>query len=1185
LSSERTYYYAANVIDEDEEEEEKERKKKNPSFVYDEIPALLLIDGYGMYDLDVIYTNNDLLYVNIENLFHILMIPCVVYQRGDSLAGFIENEDNTYFIDYSNKQIKVGEKTFSCKNEMVKEMGMVYLESSLLAKAFGISLTFNYRSLLVVLKSDFELPLFKQQRLEKMRDNLSKIHGEIVTDTILNRNYNLFKFGMLDWSMSSTQSSNDLTRSKFGIGFGAELLYGEANVSVIYDNKYGFEDDDLHYRWRWVDNDKKIIKQAQIGKISNQSIAFYNSPLVGAVIRNAPTTVRKATGYYTISDYTEPNWTVELFINDVMVDYTKADASGMYFFEVPNIYGFTTIKLKFYGPMGEERMEERTTNIPYTFMPEKEFEYGITSGIIQDSSLSRYGKVEANYGLTRKITIGAGLEYLSSIQNRPYIPYVKTSIQPFSKLTFIGEYAHGVRAKGLMNYYFFKNASIIVDYAKYVKDQQATQFKYLEERKILLSIPFRYRNVSGFSKIDFSQYVYKTFTYNQTNIILSVYYKQFSINSTTQLNWTNEHSSYILTTNSLSWRLKRGFVFRPSTRYDHVQNTLDFYKIELEKKSRRSNFTISYERNISLNDHVFSIGFRYNLSFARANVTAMHSKNMYSISENAQGSIMFGSGNRRVLTSENSSVGKGGISIYPFLDLNNNGIFDQGEKMVKISSVKAYGAQVIYSKKDSIIRMQNLNPFISYVIEFNNNDLDNIAWRFKNKIYSIFVDPNQYRRVDVPIVCVGEAIGMVYKNNNNLLKGIGRITVEFYKKDSDELIVKTLSESDGYINYLGFAPGEYVARIDSLQLNKLDFVSEPSQINFTIKALEEGDIVDGLEFVLKSKEKRSEDSSVYENNINGSKKEEVFEKIEIINDTALNLPPAKDSIEATTLPEKKNVRDSVSKNNSANKTKTNSNINTSFGKISDINGLFYSVQIGVYKNYVTAKQLTNLTPIFYETLPNGNNRYFSGKYNSEEEAEKAKNVIIAKGVKDAFVVTISKGVRLAATTSQPDKTEFSKIVNKPVFNLQPTKDSLEVNDSIIENNSANKTKTNSNINTSFGKISDINGLFYSVQIGVYKKYVTAKQLKNLSPIFYETLSNGNNRYFSGKYNSAAEAEKAKKGIIAKGIKDAFVVTISKGVKLAATTLQPDKSVINVLFEENVADCIDFTVTNLNNYKR
>ncbi|MBL4561487.1 MAG: SPOR domain-containing protein [Labilibaculum sp.] len=847
LSNEGTVYYADNVINEKDEE----KGKNDLSFVYDEIPVLLMVDDYGNYDLDVIYTNNNLLYVNVEDLFRILMIPCAEGQRGDNLAGFIEDESNTYFIDYKTKQIKVGEKISYCKNKMVKEMGMLYLESSLLAEAFGISLTFNYRSLSVILKSNFELPVIKQLRLEKMRKSLTHIKGETIADTVFNRNYHLLKFGAIDWALSSSQTWNSAPANQFRVGVGTELLYGEANVSVSFNNQYKFDSRQLNYLWRWVDNDKKIIKQAQIGKISNQSIAFINSPIVGAVIRNTPTTVRKATGHYTVSDYTEPNWTVELYINDAMVNYTKADASGMYFFEVPNVYGFTTLKLKFYGPMGEERIEERTINIPYTFMPEKEFEYGITSGVIQDSSLSRYAKVEANYGVSKIVTIGGGLEYLSSIQNSPYIPFVKTSIQPLGKLTLIGEYAHGVRTKGLINYSFLKNASIKIDYTKYVKDQQATQFSYLEKRRIILSLPYRFKKISGFSKLNFTQYVYETLKYNQTNIMLSAYYKQFSANSTTQLNWTDNKPAYITSNSSLSWRLKRGFVFRPSSLYNVSQHKLTSFKLNLEKRIPNGHVSVGYERNISNRNHIISVGFKYDLSFARTNSSTAYSDGHISSSESANGSFIFGSGNKKVYTDKNSSVGKGGISIYPFLDLNNNGIFDPSEKMVKLSSVKVYGGKVVFSEKDSIIRIPNLNAFLSYNIEFSDNDLDNIAWRFKNKIYSILVDPNQYKRVDIPILSVGEVSGMVYLDKENKLDGLGRITVQIYNPQGS-LVAETLSESDGYFTYLGLKPGDYTVRVDEKQLEKLGYQSAPLFHKLHMKKLIDGDIVDGLELVLQS---------------------------------------------------------------------------------------------------------------------------------------------------------------------------------------------------------------------------------------------------------------------------------------------------------------------------------------------
>ena len=235
-----------------------------------------------------------------------------------------------------------------------------------------------------------------------------------------------------------------------------------------------------------------------MGRISNQTISFINSPVIGAAVRNSPTTVRKATGYYTISEFTEPNWTVELYINNVMVDYTKADASGLYIFKVPNVYGYTTLKLKFYGPLGEERTEERTMNVPYTVMPAGEFEYGLSAGILQDSSLSRFGRGEFNYGVNRILTVGGGLEYLSSIPNGAFIPFAKTTIQPFSKLTFTGEYAYGVKTRGLLDYYFWKDALLEIDYTKYVEGQLATRFNAHEERKVKLSIPFRYKKINGY---------------------------------------------------------------------------------------------------------------------------------------------------------------------------------------------------------------------------------------------------------------------------------------------------------------------------------------------------------------------------------------------------------------------------------------------------------------------------------------------------------------------------------------------------------------------------------------------------------------------------------------------------------------------------------------------------------------
>jgi hypothetical protein len=823
---------------------------------YDLFPVNVIIEGVGSFDLDVLYTENDLLFINIEDLFRALKVPCTDGVKGISVEGFIGNAYQPYSIDFAKGIIKVGDRTIRTDDKLLKESGILYMESSLFAKAFGIILDFNYRSLTIKLKADFELPVVKQMRLEKIRSNIADIKGEVVVDTLISRDYHLFKFGTLDWSASSFQNWKSAANNAFGLSLGTELLYGEANISMNYFSQYKFDDRQLQYRWNWVDNDKTLIKQAQVGKISVPMISFINAPLVGASIRNSPTTVRKAKGSYIINEIAEPNWTVELYINNVLVDFTTADASGAFRFNVPIVYGFTTLKLKYYGPTGEERTEEREMNVPYTVMATNEFEYGLSAGIVQDGDGSRFGKGEFNYGVNRILTVGGGIEYLSSLPSDGFIPYATATLQPFSRLILNGEYVHGVRSKGVLNYYITKEILLELDYAKYVEGQKVTIFNSNEERKAKLSIPLRYKKINGFFRLDYSQLVYSAFSYNYATAMFSVYYKQFSTNASTQINWVSEKDPFITNDLVLGYRLKNNYVIRSSVRYNASSSSFISYTTELEKRIAKGYLSASFQKNIISDDYYINLGCKYDFSFARTAVSGSQSKFNSGTSISAQGSLAFGAGNGYIHTNNNSSVGKGGIVLYPFLDLNHNGIFDKEEHLVKLSVARANGAKTIISEKDSIVRIPNLNSFTDYVLEFNDSDLSNIAWRFKHNTYKVLVDPNQFKRIDVPILAMGEISGMAYMEKESELKGLGRVLIKIYKKDSDKVVAEVLSESDGYIYYLGLKPGEYRACVDPEQLDNLDLLAEPACRYFTINTMKEGDIVDGIDFTLKENKKQ-----------------------------------------------------------------------------------------------------------------------------------------------------------------------------------------------------------------------------------------------------------------------------------------------------------------------------------------
>ena len=81
-------------------------------------------------------------------------------------------------------------------------------------------------------------------------------------------------------------------------------------------------------------------------------------------------------------------------------------------------------------------------------------------------------------------------------------------------------------------------------------------------------------------------------------------------------------------------------------------------------------------------------------------------------------------------------------------------------------------------------------------------------------------------------------------------KGQGRIFVDFYRSDG-KFFGKTLTEDlDGYFSFLGLPAGSYIARIDTAQMRKLNMTATPEGIPFTLKGGRDGDVKDGLDFVI-----------------------------------------------------------------------------------------------------------------------------------------------------------------------------------------------------------------------------------------------------------------------------------------------------------------------------------------------
>lgn len=81
-------------------------------------------------------------------------------------------------------------------------------------------------------------------------------------------------------------------------------------------------------------------------------------------------------------------------------------------------------------------------------------------------------------------------------------------------------------------------------------------------------------------------------------------------------------------------------------------------------------------------------------------------------------------------------------------------------------------------------------------------------------------------------------------------------------------------------------------------------------------------------------------------------------------------------------------------------------------------GLFYTVQIGVFDSPARSDEIHDMPELITALLPNGQIRYSSGRYNSEERAKTALPRAVDNGILDAFVTAYYDGKRIPVSKAR-----------------------------------------------------------------------------------------------------------------------------------------------------------------------
>ncbi len=233
-------------------------------------------------------------------------------------------------------------------------------------------------------------------------------------------------------------------------------------------------------------------------------------------------------------------------------------------------------------------------------------------------------------------------------------------------------------------------------------------------------------------------------------------------------------------------------------------------------------------------------------------------------------------------------------------------------------------------------------------------------------------------------------------------------------------------------------------------------------------------------------------------------------------------------------------------------------------------GIIFKIQFGLFKDF-PKDNFGNITPITVEKLKNLDySRFLVGNFKTWEAAKEALPIIKSKGYKTAFIVAMKDGKRIRPTAARhlarQTTKNYNMLVNEELALVKGKK------------SNAKPVKLGKILATDLSKTSD---LIYTVQLGVFNRVLSPKELKTTDNINFERLNSGAIRYTKGIFREKKNADKERNRLKELGFKGVFVVAFINGkqvkvrlienssnIRSAAIKTEPDKK--SLIFKLQVA---------------
>ncbi|NQV99178.1 MAG: hypothetical protein HQ483_05745 [Rhodospirillales bacterium] len=783
------------------------------------------------------YLNEGSLLLPLSEFAEILELAIGVSPGTGKADGWFLSENRLFSLDINRGIAVIDGKTRPFNPLLIAIFSDdIYVDVRLLADWFPIDIKFNLSNLLIRFETREPFPIEQQlNRKDRRTRLLSKKEAGDSRFPKLPLPYQTISWPVSDTSMEfSFRSSDDGDVRGFSQTTFMTAEIGKLSADLFLNANDQSFIPQARFKLGKKDPNAELLGGAKATEFAMGDIVTPSQALVansnlgrGVFISNLPLDNPSEFDRITLDGDLPSGWEVELYRNEVLLDFRASRADGRYIFEdVPLLFGVNVLRIAFFGPQGQTRDEIRQIRFGPDQTKPGEFRYRFAANqqgrqlLVGDVDTTDEDGTQGKLNLLGEFSTGItrNLSFIASFASIPltdgHHQYLTTGARTaigdvYGRFDVVRDLSEGW-AMQLGAQTSIAGVTAIAEHIRlfdfesgqYAPSSDPTEHDSSGRLEGTVQVP-------GIAQVPYS---------------FTATHKQVRSGTTTSAvnNRLSTAISGATVTNSVKWSRTKSETSRTTTvdgsflvggriRDARVRGQLS-YAVKPEPDISASSLTADWRINKDLNA---SAGVNVDFSEAGATTLSGGINSTFDLAAvglnvdystnndlNARLNLSFSSArdprSGDLLVRAERMADAGSISVRVFLDDNYNGVFDGDDRPLEGIQFKADGTtNNTKTGKDGIAFLTGLETYQNIDVELIKGTMEDPYWVSQPEGVSVVLRPGIAAQVDFPVVTTGEIDGTVYQRKGEWANEVRDVIVQLVNADGT-VAHQTESAFDGF---------------------------------------------------------------------------------------------------------------------------------------------------------------------------------------------------------------------------------------------------------------------------------------------------------------------------------------------------------------------------------------------------